>query len=82
MDQHNAGRSRTGISAVNRAFVRACPVPALLLPGTDIPHPAETSAELAALLPGVEVVTDWRGPDYLGPQETRVVAFLKGHTPR
>jgi hypothetical protein len=53
----------------------------MLLPGTDIPHPAVISAELAALLPGVEVVTDWRGPENLGQQEARVVAFLKGHTP-
>jgi hypothetical protein len=69
------------VFCVDRAFVRNCPVPTLLLPGTDIPHPAATSAELAALLPGVEVVSDWRGPDNLGPQETRVVTFLKGHTP-
>jgi pimeloyl-ACP methyl ester carboxylesterase len=69
------------VFCVDRAFVQACPVPALLLPGTDIPHPAAISAELAALLPGVEVVTDWRGPDHFGPQETRVVTFLKGHTP-
>jgi pimeloyl-ACP methyl ester carboxylesterase len=69
------------VFCVDRVFARNCPVPTLLLPGTDIPHPAATSAELAALLPGLEVVTDWRGPDDLGPQETRVVAFLKGHTP-
>nr|WP_294554481.1 alpha/beta fold hydrolase [uncultured Rhodopila sp.] len=78
------GRNMWGgefVFCVDRAFVRDCPVPALLLPGTDIPHPAATSAELAALLPAVEVVTDWRGPDDLGPQETRVVTFLKGHTP-
>jgi pimeloyl-ACP methyl ester carboxylesterase len=78
------GRNMWGgdfVFGVDRDFVRNCPVPTLLLPGTDIPHPAATSAELAALLPGVEVVADWRGPDQLGPQETRVVTFLKGHTP-
>lgn len=69
------------VFCVDRDFVRACPVPTFLLPGTDIPHPAATSAELAALLPGVEVLTDWRGPEYLGQQEARVVAFLKGNTP-
>jgi pimeloyl-ACP methyl ester carboxylesterase len=69
------------VFCVDRAFVRNCPVPTFLLPGNDIPHPAATSAELAALLPGVEVLTDWRGPEYLGQQEARVVAFLKGHTP-
>jgi pimeloyl-ACP methyl ester carboxylesterase len=69
------------VFCVDRAFVRNCPVPTMLLPGTDIPHPAAISAELAALLPGVEVVTDWRGPECLEEQEARVVAFLKGNTP-
>lgn len=70
------------VFCVDRAFVRRCPVPTFLLPGTDIPHPAATSAELAALLPGVEVLTDWRGPEHLAQQEARVVAFLRRHTPR
>jgi hypothetical protein len=69
------------VFCVDRAFARDCPVPTLLLPGTDIPHPAATSAELAALLPGVEVLTDWRGPQHLDQQEARVVAFLRRHTP-
>jgi pimeloyl-ACP methyl ester carboxylesterase len=69
------------VFSVDRAFVRNCPVPTMLLPGMDIPHPAVISAELAVLLPGVEVVTDWRGPECLGQQEARVLAFLKGSTP-
>ena len=69
------------VFCVDRDFVRHCPVPTFLLPGTDIPHPAATSAELAALLPGVEVLTDWRGPDHLDQQQARVSAFLKRHTP-
>lgn len=69
------------VFCVDRAFARACPVPTFLLPGTDIPHPAATSAELAELLPGVEVLTDWRGPAHLPQQEAGVLAFLKRHTP-
>jgi len=69
------------VFCVGRDFVRNCPVPTMLLPGMDIPHPATISAELAVLLPGVEVVTDWRGPECLEQQEARVVAFLKGCTP-
>lgn len=69
------------VFSVDRAFARACPVPTFLLPGTDVPHPAATSAELAALLPGVEVISDWRAPDAWDDQRNRVVAFLKGHTP-
>ena len=70
------------VFSVDRGFVRNCPVATFLLPGTDIPHPAATSAELAVLLPGVEVLTDWRGPEYLGQQEARVVGFLRRHTVR
>jgi pimeloyl-ACP methyl ester carboxylesterase len=70
------------VFCVDRGFVRNCPVPTFLLPGTDIPHPAATSAELAALLPGVEVLTDWRGPEHLDQQQTRVMTFLKAHTPQ
>jgi hypothetical protein len=29
----------------------------------------------------VEVLTDWRGPEHLEQQRSRVVAFLKRHTP-
>ena len=68
------------VFSVDRDFARNCPVPTFLLPGTDIPHPAATSAELAALLAGVEVLTEWRGPAHLAAQETRVVAFLRRHT--
>jgi pimeloyl-ACP methyl ester carboxylesterase len=69
------------VFCVDRVFVRNCPIPTMLLPGMDIPHPAVISAELAVLLPGVEVVTDWRGPECLEQQEARVMAFLKGSTP-
>lgn len=78
------GRNMWGgdfVFSVDREFARSCSIPTLLLPGTDIPHPAATSAELAALLPGVEVLTDWRGPEHLQAQHDEVLAFLKGHTP-
>jgi pimeloyl-ACP methyl ester carboxylesterase len=69
------------VFSVDRDFARGCKVPCLLLPGSDIPHPAATSAELAALLPNLEVLTDWRGPQYLAQQEAAVLGFLKQHTP-
>jgi pimeloyl-ACP methyl ester carboxylesterase len=74
------GRNMWGgdfIFCADRTFVRSCQTPSLLLPGSDTPHPAETSAELAELLPNVEVLTNWRGPEHLAEQERRVVAFLK-----
>jgi pimeloyl-ACP methyl ester carboxylesterase len=72
---------RDFVFCVDRDFARMCPVPTFLLPGTDIPHPAVTSAELANLLPGVEILTDWRGPAHLEQQRQHVLAFLSKHTP-
>lgn len=69
------------IFSVDREVARTCPVPTLLMPGNDIPHPSVISEELATLLPGVEVLSDWRGPDYLKEQETRVLQFLRKNTP-
>ena len=63
-------------------FVRNFPVPAILLPGTDKPHPAATSDELEALLPGLEVIREWRGPEHAETQRRRVVEFLGRHTPK
>jgi pimeloyl-ACP methyl ester carboxylesterase len=65
------------VFALDRGAVRAIRTPCLLLPGTDIPHPAVTSAELETLLPDVEVLRDWRGPAHLAAQEQRVLAFLR-----
>ena len=70
------------VFCVDRDFVRTCKTPAILLPGTDIPHPAATSDELERLMPGLEVVRDWRGPEHMEAQRTRVTAFLDRHTPR
>jgi len=79
------GRNMWGgefVFSVSRDFVRRCPVPTFLLPGSDKPHPAATAAELAVLLPGVEVLQDWKGPEHLDVQRSRVLAFLEKHTPR
>ena len=69
------------VFSVDSSMARNCLVPCLLMPGTDIPHPASVSSELATLLPNVEVLEKWRGPDYLSVQEERVVEFLRQHTP-
>ena len=69
------------VFSVDRAFARHCPVPTMLLPGSDIPHPAATSAELAERLPDVEVLDPWRGPTHLAEQQTRVLGFLARHRP-
>jgi len=67
--------------SVSREFCRGCPVPTMLLPGSDTPHPKATSDELAALLPGVDILQDWKGPAHQETQLHRVRAFLAKHTP-
>jgi pimeloyl-ACP methyl ester carboxylesterase len=69
------------VFCVDRDFVRRCRTPLLLQPGTDVPHPAATSAEIAALAPDIEVQTDWRAPIWLDESIRRVRAFLTRHTP-
>ena len=69
------------VFSVSREFVRRCPVPLLLQPGSDTPHPAETSAEIARLAPSLEVQKDWRAPTHLSESIRRVTDFLTRHTP-
>ncbi len=69
------------VFSVSRDFVRHCPTPCLVLPGSDTPHPAVTGAELSRLLPNAETLVNWKGPEHLDEQRRRVVAFLAKHTP-
>jgi pimeloyl-ACP methyl ester carboxylesterase len=69
------------VFSVTRDFVRRCTVPCLVLPGDDTPHPATIGAELAMLLPNVEQMKKWKGPDHLDEQCERVIAFLEKHSP-
>ena len=70
------------VFSVSRDFVRRCTTPLLLQPGTDKPHPAETSAEIAKLAPNLEIQKDWRGPTHLAESIRRVTEFLTRHTPK
>ena len=69
------------VFSVTRDFVKACKTPLYLQPGTDKPHPARTSDEIAALAPVIEVQKDWRGPQFLAESVKRVRAFLERNTP-
>jgi pimeloyl-ACP methyl ester carboxylesterase len=78
------GRNMFGsdfVFSVSRDFVKACETPLLLQPGSDKPHPAKTSEEIAALAPNIEVQKDWRGPTYLQESIRCVRAFLEKNTP-
>ena len=78
------GRNMFGgefVFSVSREFVRECRTPLFLQPGTDVPHPAKTSEEIAALAPNIEVQKDWRAPTYLNESIRRVGEFLAKNTP-
>ena len=70
------------VFSVGREFVRRCRTPLLLQPGTDKPHPAETSAEIARLAPNLEIQKDWRAPTHLAESIRRVGEFLTRNTPK
>ena len=69
------------VFSVSRDFCRRCTVPTIVLPGDDKPHPAVTGLELARILPGTEMLKDWKGPAHIPEQRRRVLAFLEKHTP-
>jgi pimeloyl-ACP methyl ester carboxylesterase len=48
------------IFSVSREFVRGCAIPMLLMPGDDVVHPAEVSADLA-MAPNVRMLAPWKG---------------------
>jgi hypothetical protein len=78
------GRNMFGgdfVFSVSREFVRDCRTPLYLQPGTDTPHPAKTSEEIASLAPNLEVQKDWRAPTHLAESIRRVTEFLAKHTP-
>jgi ketosteroid isomerase-like protein len=51
------------------------------MPGSDTPHPAATSAEIAKLAPNLETLKEWKGPEHRVESIRRVTEFLARHTP-
>jgi pimeloyl-ACP methyl ester carboxylesterase len=68
------------IFSVSRAFVQACPIPMLLMPGDDVVHPAEVSADLARA-PNVQILAPWKGLMLRGAAMRRVREFLVANEP-
>lgn len=69
------------IFSVSREFVRACTIPMLLMPGDDVVHPAEVSADLAHA-PDVQVLAPWKGLALRQSAMQRVRDFLVVNEPR
>jgi pimeloyl-ACP methyl ester carboxylesterase len=68
------------IFSVSREFVRACTIPMLLMPGDDVVHPAEVSADLL-LAPKVEVLAPWKGLARRELAMRRIREFLVANEP-
>ena len=68
------------IFSVTREFVRGCAIPMLLMPGDDVVHPAEVSADLA-IAPNVQVLAPWKGLALRGAAMRRVREFLIANEP-
>jgi pimeloyl-ACP methyl ester carboxylesterase len=66
--------------SVTREFVRGCPIPMLLMPGDDVVHPAEVSADLA-LAPNVQILAPWKGLALRGAAMRRIREFLIANEP-
>jgi pimeloyl-ACP methyl ester carboxylesterase len=79
------GRAMFGgdfVFSVTRDFVRRCPVPLLVQPGDDPPHPAVAGEEVGQLAPNAEMMREWKGPAHLQAAIRRVSDFLARHTPQ
>jgi hypothetical protein len=68
------------IFSVSREFVRACTIPMLLMPGEDLVHPAEVSADLAHA-PNIRILAPWKGLALRGSAMRRVREFLVANEP-
>ena len=67
------------VFSVTRDFVRACPVPLLILAGNDEFHPTAVAEEIAELAPDAELVYNWAGR--YDETAERMRQFLTEHTP-
>jgi len=68
--------------AVAREFLAACDVPMLIMPGDDLVHPAEISAEIATLAPNAQTLSSWKGAAHKQAAMLRVKEFFVAHRPR
>lgn len=70
------------VFSVDRAFLRECPVPILILAGDDTFHPKAISEEIASLAPRAEIVFEWAGSERYAQTRDLVYRFLQAHTPK
>lgn len=69
------------VFSASRDFVRSIKTPILILSGSDQFHPTPVSRELAQLVPGAEIIMDWKTSDVVGDAVRRVREFMRTHQP-
>src|ERR687887_51958 len=69
--------------SVEESFVRECPVPLLVLPGTDAFHPTALAQRLCREAPRATCLApDCRSPEKIEATKETIRRFLREHTPR
>jgi pimeloyl-ACP methyl ester carboxylesterase len=69
--------------SVDEAFVKECPAPLLVLPGTDDFHPTPLAERLCREAPHATCLpADCRSPRNIEGTKRRIGEFLRAHTPR
>jgi hypothetical protein len=69
--------------SVAESFVRECPAPLLVLPGTDEFHPTELAQRLCREAPRATCLApDCRSPEKIEVTKETIRRFLREHTPR
>lgn len=64
--------------SVEESFVRECPAPLLILPGTDEFHPTEIAERICAEAPhGTCLPPDWNTPAKVPETRARILSFLR-----
>jgi pimeloyl-ACP methyl ester carboxylesterase len=70
------------VFSVSREFVKSCPTPMIVMPGSNLDHPRVIGNEIAALAPNSEIIPEWRQPSELVPPAVaKIKKFLAAHTP-
>jgi pimeloyl-ACP methyl ester carboxylesterase len=69
------------VFSVSREFVSQCPVPLLVLSGSDTFHPQEVAHEIAELAPEAELTDKWAGEELKPATRDRIRAFFLERTP-
>ena len=65
---------------ISEDAVAKCHIPLLVLMGTDIYHPEETSRRIAKLTPRATLIEHWKEPENHASTSTVINAFLAEHT--